>query len=76
MNALPHLGDFFVGKNPENAKDIDEAFAKCSELKCMNCTYLRSKMKFIQKKNIEIKPIVKVLNHLANWKHERFMSLE
>jgi len=47
MNALPHLGDFLVGKNPENAKDIDEAFAKCSELKCMNCTYLRSKMKFI-----------------------------
>lgn len=47
MNTLPSLSDFFVGKNHNNAKEVDEAFLKCCDIKCMNCTYLRTKMKYI-----------------------------
>lgn len=64
-NLMPYIIDFFMKKSQPEAKEINDIFMKCCEVKCMNCIYMRTKMRYIYDKNSELKPIVKVLMNLV-----------
>lgn len=40
-------------------------------MKCLNCAYLKSKMRAIQKMNCQLEPVLKILIHLIKGKQNK-----
>lgn len=70
IDEVPGFEEFFLenkckqGGKCEN-ECMDGAFRQMVSVKCLNCAYLKSKMKFVYKKNAQLKSVVKILNYLV-----------
>lgn len=70
IDEVPGFEDFFMAnKGKQGGKCeggcMDGAFSQMLNVKCLNCAYLKSKMKFVYKKNAQLKSVVKILNYLV-----------
>ena len=70
IDEVPGLEEFFLenkGKQGGKCENgcMDGAFRQMVDVKCLNCAYLKSKMKFVYKKNVQLRSVVKILNYLV-----------
>jgi hypothetical protein len=73
LSKIPQINDIFLKKTSnDEQKVIDDAYNKICDIKCLNCSYLKSKMKYIYDKNTELIPILKALDFLTKEENEIF----
>lgn len=64
LDEVPEFDAFY--KRNQKDSDVEFALRKVVNYKCLNCVYLKSKMRFIYAKNRDLQSVIKILNHLIS----------
>jgi hypothetical protein len=63
LDNIPEFDEFYSYSNKKKQQDF--CFKEFLGYKCLNCCYLKSKMRFIYSKNKQLESVVKMLNYLV-----------
>lgn len=71
LDNIPEFDEFYSNKNQKKQSASEYCFKEVLDFKCLNCAYLKSKMRFIYSKNKELESVTKILNYLAGFQKDR-----